>query len=133
MKAIRVQQFGGPEVLQWEEMPEPQPAAGQVVVATRAIGVNPVDTYIRSGNYGSMVQPPYTPGSDAAGEVLAVGEGVIDVKAGDRVYTWVGRGGAYAEHVLCNQHEVFPLPPNASFEQGAALGVPYTTAHAALF
>ncbi len=133
MKAIRVEQFGGPEVLQLAEVPEPQAGPGQVVVALRAVGVNPVDTYIRSGNYGLMMQPPYTPGNDAAGEISAVGEGVTNWKVGERVYIWCGTGGAYAEKMLCEQNQVFALPHNASFEQGAALGVPYATAHRALF
>lgn len=133
MKAIRVEQFGGPEVLQLMDIPEPQAGPGQIVVAVRAIGVNPVDTYIRSGTYGLMEQPPYTPGGDAAGEVKAIGEGVTDFRVGDRVYVWCGTGGAYAEQILCEQNQVFALPQNATFEQGAALGVPYATAHRALF
>jgi NADPH:quinone reductase len=133
MKFIRVEQFGGPDVLQLVEGVSAQPQNGQVLIQVRAIGVNPVDTYIRSGAYGSMVMPPYTPGSDAAGEVLAVGEGVTKFKPGDRVYTWARGGGAYAEQMLCGAHEAYLLPQNATFEQGAALGVPYATAHRALF
>ena len=133
MKAIRVEQFGGPEVLQLVEVEAPVVGPNQVLIGVRAIGVNPVETYIRSGNYGNMPQLPYTPGSDAAGEVIAVGEDVTGFQTGQRVYTWSSRGGAYAEQMLCDQHQVFPLPDNTSFEQGAALGVPYATAHRALF
>jgi NADPH2:quinone reductase len=133
MKAIRVEKFGGPEVLQLVEVDAPQVGPWQVLVNVRAIGVNPVETYIRAGVYGRMMEPPYTPGSDAAGEVAAVGDGVTDFKVGDRVYTWNPEGGAYAEQLLCDLKHVFHLPASASFEQGAALGVPYATAHRALF
>jgi NADPH2:quinone reductase len=133
MKAIRVEQFGGPEVLQLVEVEAPEVGPNQVLIQVRAVGINPVETYIRSGNYGNMVQPPYTPGSDASGEVIEVGGSVTNFEVGQRVYTWNPRGGAYAEQMLCEQHEVFALPDNTSFEQGAALGVPYATAHRALF
>lgn len=133
MKAIRVEKFGGPEVLQLVEMDTPQVGPSQVLLNVRAIGVNPVETYIRAGAYGNAVQPPYTPGSDAAGEVAAVGADVTDVQIGDLVYVWHPSGGAYAEQMLCERDSVFSLPKNASFEQGAALGVPYATAHRALF
>ncbi len=132
MKAIRVEKFGGPEVLQLVEVEKPIVGPHQVLIEVRAIGVNPVETYIRSGNYGNMMTPPYTPGSDVAGEVIEVGAEITDLKIGDRVYTW-NPGGAYAEQMLCERKGVFALPDNASFEQGAALGVPYATAHRALF
>jgi len=133
VKAIRVQDWGGPEVLRLEDVPEPVPGPGQVVVRAHAIGVNPVDTYIRSGIYGKDRPLPYTPGSDAAGEVLAVGEGVAGLEPGTRVYTSGAVSGAYAEQVLCDAGQVHPLPDNASFAQGAALGVPYVTAYRSLF
>ncbi|HEY0076142.1 MAG TPA: NADPH:quinone reductase [Abditibacteriaceae bacterium] len=133
MKAIRVEQFGGPEVLQLSEVETPPVGPNQVFIQVRAIGVNPVEAYIRSGNYGNMPQLPYTPGSDAAGEIIEIGEGVTGFQVGQRVYTWNPRGGAYAEQMLCDQQAVFALPDNVSFEQGAALGVPYATAHRALF
>ncbi len=84
MKAIRDHHFGGPEVLRAEDVPDPQPGPGQVVVAVRAAGVNPVETYIRSGTYGDRAFP-YTPGSDGAGVVEAVGPGVTRARPGDRV------------------------------------------------
>ncbi len=87
MKAIRVHQFGGPEVLKLEEIPTPKPEAGQVLLRVRAVGVNPYDTYMRAGTYAIKPPLPYTPGSDAAGTVEAVGSGVTKVKPGDRVYT----------------------------------------------
>ena len=86
MKAIRVRAFGGPEVLELANVPDPQPGPGQVIVRLMAAGVNPVEAYIRSGQYANKPQIPYTPGNDAAGEVDAVGEGVAQLKTGDRVY-----------------------------------------------
>lgn len=133
MKAIRVSQFGGPEVLKLEEAPDPKPGAGQAVVRLRAIGVNPVEVYVRSGKYPRLPQPPYTPGSDGAGVVEVVGEGVTDLKAGDRVYLFGSLTGTYAELALCERSQVYPLPDKISFAQGAALGVPYGTAWRALF
>ena len=133
MKAIRVHQFGGPEQLKLEEVPDLNPGPGQVVVKVRAIGVNPFDTYIRGGAYAIKPQLPYTPGADAAGIVASVGSGVTRVKSGDRVYIAGTLSGAYAEQALCQESQVHPLPKKASFEQGAAMGVPYATAYRALF
>jgi len=132
MKAIRVHEFGGPEALRLEEIADPQPGPGQVLVTVRAIGVNPVDTYIRSGGYGKRPLP-YTPGSDAAGTVDAVGEGVTTVQAGDRVYLAGTITGAYAEKALCKASQVRPLPPRLSFAQGAGVHVPYHTAYYGLY
>lgn len=131
MKAIRIHAFGGPEVLKLEEIPDPKPAAGQVLIKVRAIGVNPVDTYIRNGIYGPMTFP-YTPGSDVAGEVEAVGDGVTAFKQGDRVYTGRTASGGYAEKTVADLLNVYPLPDNITFEQGAAIGVPYGTAFRAV-
>ena len=114
MKAIRVHQPGGPEVLKLEEVPEPVPGRGQVLIKLHAVGVNPVETYIRSGNYGQK-QWPYTPGADGAGTVEAIGEGVRKVKPGDRVYTAGSVTGTYAEKAVCPEARVFRLPENVSF------------------
>ena len=132
MKAIRVAQFGGPEVLKLEEVPTPKPGPGQVLVRVHAAGVNPYDTYMRAGTYAIKPPLPYTPGSDAAGTIEAVGEGVTHVKAGDRVYTAVTVTGAYAEYTLATDSQVHLLPENISFAQGAGLWVPYGTAYTAL-
>ena len=132
MKAIRVHQTGDPEVMRLEEVPNPEPQEGQVLVQIRAIGVNPVETYIRAGRY-PLPALPYTPGSDAAGTVLAVGKNVTQFAPGARVYTAGTLTGAYAECALCGESQVHPLPDAADFEQGAALGVPYATAYRALF
>jgi len=133
MKAIRVREFGPPEVMRMEETPDPSPGPGQVLVRIRAAGVNPVETYIRSGAYARRPALPYTPGNDAAGIVEAVGDGVVAVAAGDRVYTSETVTGAYAEFALCSASRVHPLPASVSYAQGAAVGVPYATAWRALF
>ena len=132
MKVIRVHEFGGPEALRLEEIADPQTGPGQVLVKVEAVGVNPVDTYIRSGGYGKRPLP-YTPGSDAAGTVEAVGEGVTTVKVGDRVYLAGTITGAYAEKALCKASQVRPLPQRLSFAQGAGIHVPYYTAYYGLY
>lgn len=132
MKAIRVEQFGEPSVLLLKEIDTPSPDAGQILVRAKAIGVNPFDTYIRSGNYGPNFKVPYTPGADAAGIVVQVGESVDAFKPGDRVYVAGNISGAYAEYILCEQAHLHPLPDNLSFSQGASIGVPYATAYYAL-
>jgi NADPH:quinone reductase len=132
MKAIQVHQFGGPEVLVLEEIPTPKPGPGEVLVHVRAAGVNPYDTYMRAGTYAVKPPLPYTPGSDAAGTVEAVGPGVTKVKPGDRVYTAKTITGAYAEYALALESQVFLLPDKISFAQGAGLWVPYGTAYTAL-
>jgi NADPH:quinone reductase len=133
MKAIRVHEFGGPEVLRLEEVPKPQPGAGQVLVRMHAIGVNPVETYIRAGTYAYKPALPYTPGNDGAGVVEQVGPDVNQFKPGDRVYIAGSISGTYAEFALCKTDQVHPLPANASFAQGAAVGTPYATAYRGLF
>jgi NADPH2:quinone reductase len=136
MKAIRVTQFGGPEVLKLEEVPDLTPGPDQIVVAVKAVGVNPVDTYIRSGNYAMKPSLPYTPGADGAGLVLAVGHSydpALQLKVGARVYFFGSHSGSYAEQSLISDNNVYPLPDQFTFSQGAALGVPYATAYRALF
>jgi NADPH2:quinone reductase len=133
MKAIRIHEFGGPEVLRLEEVPEPSPAAGQVLVRVRAAGVNPVDTYIRGGVHAVKPKLPYTPGLDAAGEVEAVGEGVTRLHAGQRVYTAGSLTGTYAELALCEESQCHALPERVTFAQGAGIFTPYVTAYRALF
>src|SRR5690242_7721643 len=114
MKAIRVHEFGGPDVMRLEEVPDPKPGPGQVVVRVHAVGVNPVDTYIRAGLYNREAPLPYTPGTDAAGVIEAVGGGTSRIKAGDRVYTAGTITGAYAERALCTQSQVHLLPERIS-------------------
>ena len=132
MKAIRVKEFGGPEVLRLEEVQTPQPGPGELVVRIHAAGVNPVETYIRAGTYARLPNLPYTPGNDAAGMVEQVDAGVTEFKAGDRVYTAGSISGTYAEFALCKKEQVHPLPANVSFARGAAMGTPYATAYRGL-
>lgn len=138
MRAIVVREFGAPEVLKVEQVPDLTPSPSQVLVRVRAVGLNPVDTYIRSGNYAMKPALPYTPGNDGAGEVLAVGAEVTGVAVGDRVYiagdnTTAPRTGLCAEQALLSPSHLHRLPDGVSFSQGAALGVPYATAYQALF
>jgi len=133
MKAIRVHVFGGPEVMLEEEIPDPVPGTSQVVVKVQAAGVNPVDTYIRSGQYLSRPALPYTPGMDAAGIIDSIGEKVTGLSVGEGVYVAGSISGTYAGKTLCLESRVHRLPSNVSFHQGAGIGVPYTTAYYALF
>ena len=133
MKAIRVHGFGGPEVLRLEEVPTPQPGPGEVLVRMHAIGVNPVETYIRAGKYARLPALPYTPGNDGAGVVEQIGDSVTRFKPGDRVYTAGSISGTYAEFALCKTEQVHQLPANVSFAQGSAMGTPYATAYRGLF
>lgn len=133
MKRIRVHAFGGPEVMKLEAMEVPRTEPGQVLIRVRAVGVNPVETYIRSGVYGRLPALPYTPGTDLSGTVEALGEGVRDLSVGDAVYTFGTVTGAYAELAVCGSGQVYPLPPGVSFAAGASLGVAGATAWRALF
>jgi NADPH:quinone reductase len=133
MKAIRIHEFGGPEVLKLEEVVTPKPSAGEVLVRIHAAGVNPYDTYMRAGTYALKPPLPYTPGSDGAGVVEAIGEGVKKVRRGDRVYTARTLTGAYAEYALALEEQVHPLPEKIDFKQGAGIWVPYGTAYHALY
>ena len=141
MKAIVVREHGGPEVLKLEDVPDPKPNADQVVVRLNAVGVNPVDVYIRTGAYARKPALPFIPGSDAGGEIESVGANVKSHKPGDRVFihgtaaehTHGHYGGAYAQKAVCNLDHVYRLPASVSFGQGAAMGVPYATAYRALF
>lgn len=135
MHAIRVYAFGGPEVLKLDELPDPKPGPSQVLLRVHAAGVNPVDTYIRSGKYATLPKLPYIPGTDAAGTIEALGDGVTQWKVGDRVYCDKPAPGfgSYATHAICDANHVHRLPDNVSFAQGAAVNVPYGTAYRALF
>ena len=133
MKAIRVREFGPPEVMMLEDIPVPPVGPDQILVRVRAAGVNPVETYIRSGSYAFRPSLPYTPGGDAAGVVEQVGGKVTGHRSGDRVYTAGTVSGAYAEFAVCHADQVYPLPDGISFPRGAGLHVPYATAYRALF
>jgi len=134
-RAIRVTSFGDPHVMKVEEQPEilaGDVAPNELVIDIHAAGVNPVDTYFRSGLRGG-VTVPYTPGSDAAGVVSLVGSQVQRWKVGDRVYTSGMKHGAYAQKARVTEEQLQPLPDTVSFYQGAGLHVPYATAYYALF
>jgi NADPH:quinone reductase len=137
MKAIRVHSFGGPEVLKLDDVDDPIPGPGEVVIDVRAAGVNPADTYMRTGTYAIEPKLPYVPGGDAGGVISAIGAGVQEFKVGDPVFVGTALSfdltGCYAEKVKRKASEVLPLPSGVSFAAAAAFGVPYTTAHYALF
>ena len=124
MRAVRVHEFGGPDVLVLEEVPRPQPVEGEALVRIQAAGVNPYETYVRAGVYTELPALPYTPGADGAG---------VRVDTGERVYLTGSLSGTYADYALCRQEDVRPLPDSLSYAQGAAVGVPYATAYRALF
>jgi NADPH:quinone reductase len=136
MKAIVVHEFGGPDVLRLEDVPDPTPGRHEVVVRVHAAGVNPADTYVRAGSYARKPALPFTPGYDAAGTIDAVGADVQGFRRDDRVYVLKPadspRPGTYAGRTVCEVSHVHPLPANLTFEQGAAIGVAYATAYRAL-
>src|SRR3954454_3390841 len=132
MKAIRVHEFGGPEQLVLEDVTEPKPSAGEVLVDVHAAGVNPFELMMRAGTYVVKPPLPWTPGVDGAGIVSAVGDGVSAFKKGDRVYIAGSSSGTYADKSLSQVSQLRRLPAHVSFEQGAALGVPYVTAYRAV-
>ena len=133
MKAIIVREFGAPEVLKLEETVDLQPNENQILVRVKAAGVNPVDTYIRSGQYANQPNLPYTPGKDAAGIVEKIGANITKFKTGDRVLTADSVSGTYAEFCLCEEKNLVKLPDNVTFEQGAGVFIAYATAYRALF
>jgi len=126
MKAIRIHAFGGPEVYRYEEVPDPAPGAGQALIAIEAVGVNFIEVYQRTGLY--PVALPATPGSEAAGTVVAVGPGATEFRAGDRV-AWQGGSGAYAERATVPAERIVRLPEDVSTKQGAAVMLQGMTAH----
>ncbi len=133
MKTIEVKKFGDPHVMELVEKPPPVPGPEEVVVRVHAIGVNPVETYIRAGTYPTLPILPYTPGGNIAGTIESIGSGAAQWQPGDRVYSAATISGAYGEMALCSCKQIFSLPNNVSFAQGAAIGVPAATAWRALF
>jgi len=133
MKAVRVTEFGAPDVCKVAQIAKPTPASKQVLIKTEYSGLNPVDTYMRSGNYARLPDLPYTPGSDCSGVVEAVGEDVTQYKQGDTVFTVRSVTGTCAEYNVAEESQTFPLNTDKlSFKQGAGLGVPFFTAYRAL-
>lgn len=126
MKAIRITANGDADVLQVQSLPDPVPGPGEALVRLKAAGINFIDIYMRSGRYSTPL--PYTPGLEGAGIVEAIGEGVTEVKVGDRV-AYAGQRGSYAEYNVINAAQLIPLPSTISFEQGAAFPLQGMTAH----
>ena len=127
MQAIRIYEYGGPEVLRLEELPTPEPGFGQALVEVAAVGVNFVDIYNRMGWYKLPVLPSGI-GGEGAGRVVAVASDVTDVKPGDRV-AWLGGSNAYASHIVIAASKLAPVPDGVSDEQAAAAMVQGITAH----
>ncbi|MGH7388575.1 MAG: quinone oxidoreductase family protein [Candidatus Rokuibacteriota bacterium] len=126
MKAVRVHTPGGPEVLRYEDVPQPTPKPGEAIVKLDAAGLNYIDVYFRSGQYKAEV--PFTPGMEGGGTVAAVGAGVTDVKAGDKV-AYTGVAGAYAEFAAVPAARLVALPSGVTTKQGAAAMLQGLTAH----
>lgn len=131
MKAIRIHQYGGPEVLKFEDVADPVAKEGELLVRVRAVGVNPVDTYVRNGTYAIKPELPYIPGGELAGEIAA------GPRKGERIFAHGTAGprltGACAELAVVRETDAYPLPAHLSFAQGAAIPVAFGTAWRALF
>ena len=137
MQAVQIQQFGGPEVLTVHEISTPQPASDELLVRVHAAGVNPVDTGARSGRSAALTNaaPPYIPGFDVSGVVVAAGSAVSEFNIGDAVYAMLDlrRGGGYAQYALVKEAEAALKPENLTFAEAAALPLVALTAWQALF
>jgi NADPH2:quinone reductase len=133
MKAIVVNEYGPPEVMKVEEAEIPQPTGSQILVQIHAAGVNPVDTYLRSGIHAHAPNLPYTPGKDGAGVVQSIGPDVGKFKVGDRVFTAGSVTGTYAEYSICEESQLGSLPDNVGIDEGAGVWTPYATSYRALF
>ena len=131
MRAVRCTAWGQPDTLTVETLPTPRPAAGEVLLRVHAAGVNFPDTLIIQGKYQFKPELPFTPGSEVAGEVLEVGEGVQRLKVGDRVIAFLTTGG-YATHAVAQASQVMPMPPELSFEEAAAFTLASGTSYHAL-
>lgn len=129
MKAIRVTQYGDPSVLKLEDLERPKPGPGEALVHVHAVGVNYADIYFRNGSARIPIPFPFTLGIEAAGVVEGVGEGVSEVKAGDRVAYPTSSIGSYAEYQVVKVANLAPLPNDVSFEDGAAIILQGLTAH----
>jgi NADPH2:quinone reductase len=128
MKAIRVEEFGEPEVLGYEDAERPEPSMGEVLVEVRSIGVNFADTMRRRNQYVIRQELPFVPGSEVAGVVTEIGEGVEGVSVGDRVVSLVGEG-AYAEYALASSQALIPIPDDLDFDTAAAIPLQGLTAY----
>ncbi len=137
MKAIQIQAFGGPEVLEVREIPIPVPTAGELLLRVRAAAINPVDTGVRSGRaFGlSGAVPPYVPGFDVSGTVASIGPGVTRFDVGDDVFAMLDlrRGGGYAEYTIVKENEAATKPLNVSHAEAASVPLVGLTAWQTLF
>ena len=136
MKAVRIHEYGGPEVLVYEDAPDPEPGPQQVLVRVEAATVNPVDVAVREDRFPTPKQPPKIIGSDGAGVVESVGDAVTAVRPGDEVLfsgLGVGSEGSYAELALITEAQSVPKPASLSFVDAAALGMVFPTAYYGLF
>jgi NADPH2:quinone reductase len=131
MKAVVCAAYGPPEQLDIREVASPRPGRGQVVIGVKASGVNFPDTLIIQGKYQFKPAMPFTPGTDVAGVVTAVGEGVESMRVGERVFAFVGVGG-FAEEVVAEADAVVPIPEGVDFVSAAAFIMTYGTAYYAL-
>ena len=130
MKAIEIPRYGGPEVLQVIEKPQPAPGSGQILIETKAAGINFADLMSRAGTYPPAPKPPFVPGFEAAGIVAAVGEGVTNFKTGDRVAAMTSEG--YSEYALADAATAAPIPNALGFPEATALLVQGLTAYGLL-
>lgn len=133
MQAILVSKFGGPEVLKVEEIKIPKIEDNEILIKVLAVGINPVETYLREGTYRILPQLPYIPGRDCAGIVETIGSKVTSFQPGDPVFCDTMKKGAYAQYYSIAEEFVLPLGKHLTFSQGAAVGVGYRTAYRALF
>ena len=137
MKAVRIHEYGGPQVLTYEDAPRPQPAAGEVLIRVHAAGINPVDRAIRDGYFKERMpyKLPMVPGWDVAGVVDSAGAGATRLKPGDQVYgrTDLARDGSYAEYMTARESEIALKPKSIDFVTAAAIPLAALTAWQALF
>ncbi len=131
MKVVRVHKPGGPEVLRYEEAPDPKPETGEVLIRVEAAGINFADTLARKGLYPTSTPPPFIPGFEVAGTIIGVGEGVEGINAGQRVMGFAPKGG-YAELAIMPAASAIPVPEAMTFEGAAAFPIVFLTAHQAL-
>lgn len=133
MKAMQVMNYGTANDLSLVDTAIPTINDDQILVKIGAAGVNPVDTYIRSGTNNYTTSFPHTPGLDGAGTIVELGKNIVGLKVNQRVYFSRNLTGSSAEYAVCATTHTFPLADCLSFEEGAGIGIPYTTAHRALF
>lgn len=132
MRGVLLRKPGPPESLQVETLPDPTPGPGQVLIAVRAAGVNFADVLARQGLYPDAPKPPYIPGFESAGDVLALGPGVERLRVGDRVLAY-HVGGGYAEKIAVAAERVVPLPASMPYQTAVVIPLNYGTAYVALY